>query len=115
MGQPSPSVQGGGLNMGQPSPIVQGEGLNMVQPSPGVQGGGLNMCNPGFLEHQIVGTVVRDGTEYTDINDSGTMQSIVNRQSSSLNKWLLKHFKPRKLNLINYFLFGKKWIKHLCI
>ena len=82
MGQPSPSVQGGGLNMGQPSPIVQGEGLNMVQPSPGVQGGGLNMCNPGFLEHQIVGTVVRDGTEYTDINDSGTMQSIVNRQSS---------------------------------
>ena len=101
--------------MVQPSPIVQGEGLNMVQPSPGVQGGGLNMCNPGFLEHQIVGTEVRDGTEYTDINDSGTMQSIfnrqsliVNRQSSSLNKWLLKHFKPRKLNLINYFLFGKK-------
>ncbi|XP_023338688.1 uncharacterized protein LOC111709292 [Eurytemora carolleeae] len=71
MRQSSPSVQGGELNMCQSSPSVQGGGLNMRQSSPSVQGGGLNMRNTGFLEHQIVGTVVRDGTEYTDINSSG--------------------------------------------
>ena len=77
--QSSPSVQGGGLNMCQSSPSVQGGGLNMRQSSPSVQGGVLNIRNPGFLEHQIVGTVVLDGTEYIDINDSGTIQWIFNR------------------------------------